>query len=65
MGGGCTSCCQSERERSERKGELFDMSRGCVDEAEGEEVASGKMRSRYGDIVSSSSLPVRLDLRDG
>ena len=46
MGGGWTSCSQSERERSDRKGELFDMSRGCDSETGGGSVVSGKMRSR-------------------
>lgn len=44
IGGGDTSCCQSESERSERKGELFVMSSGgSVDGGAGE---SGKMASR-------------------
>lgn len=65
MGGGWTSCCHKERERSERKGELFDMSSGCADVFGGEEVVFGKMRSRYGANVSCSSLPWRPDSRVG
>lgn len=61
MGGGDTSCCHNESERSDRKGELFDMSSGGIDDGGAGE--SGKMRSRYGDIVSCSSLPSRSGLR--
>ena len=65
MGGGWTSCSQSERDRSDRKGELFDMSSGCDSETGGGSVVSGKMRSRYGVIVSWSSLPLRSASRGG
>lgn len=61
IGGGCTSCCQSERDRSERKGELLDMSKGGIDD--GGVVESGKIASRYGVVRSCSSDADRSSLR--
>lgn len=45
IGGGDTSCCHRERERSERKGEELDLSKGGI--SEGGRESSGKMAERY------------------
>lgn len=61
IGGGCTSCCHSESDLSDKKGELLDMSNGGIDEGGGVEL--GKMASRYGVVSSSTSAADRSSLR--
>ena len=50
IGGGETSCCQRERERSDKKGEVVDISNGGTSAGGGG--LSGNMASRYGFMAS-------------
>ena len=54
MGGGETSCCHSERERSERKGVLSaaERERVCVPVVVGTGVELGRMALMYGAMAS-------------
>jgi len=63
MGGGDTSCCQSERERSERKGEVC-WAVGIGSSASvGSDFVSGSMALRYGCIDAEISSAVVQDER--
>jgi hypothetical protein len=55
MGGGCRSCCQSERDRSERNAApVISDGADCV----GVVMVSGYIKSRYGWIEESISVGV-------
>lgn len=46
MGGGETSCCHNDNDRSERNGDEFGRSKGGSDDADGGAAVVGKIRSQ-------------------